>query len=191
MQTLDLLPKSLPFKFVLKLILVIALGVSVSVLLIYYSGQVFLGDSYSESIKTLHMANRILLRNSIIIYVFTAVLIMGGIAFLSLFYSHKIAGPVYRLSVSARKIAGGDLTVHVKLRDGDAIHPLARALNDMTEAYRRRVREILKGIDELKMVTEVIERSSGSPGDIDISGSVDELIEKAERLKEGLRQIRL
>ena len=43
------------------------------------------------------------------------------IAIISIFVSHKIAGPVYRLEESTKLIASGDLTHKVHLRQGDEL----------------------------------------------------------------------
>lgn len=61
------------------------------------------------------------------------------IAILSVFVSHKIAGPVYRLERSAKIIASGDLTHSVRLRHGDELGELSQAFNSMTESLRRMV----------------------------------------------------
>lgn len=62
-----------------------------------------------------------------------------AIATLSVFVSHKIAGPVYRLERSAKAIASGDLTQSVKLRQGDELADLQDAFNTMSESLRRMV----------------------------------------------------
>ncbi len=49
---------------------------------------------------------------------------------LSIFASHKIAGPLYRLENAAQSICDGDLSVDIsKLRDGDELTDLAKAIN--------------------------------------------------------------
>lgn len=62
-----------------------------------------------------------------------------AIATLSVFVSHKIAGPVYRLERSAKAIASGDLTQSVKLRHGDELADLQNAFNTMSDSLRRMV----------------------------------------------------
>lgn len=74
------------------------------------------------------------------------VLMILIISVLSVFVSHKIAGPVYRLERSAKIIASGDLTHAVRLRRGDELAELSEAFNSMTEALRKMVhkdREII------------------------------------------------
>lgn len=96
------------------------------------------------------------------------------IAALSLFVSHKIAGPVYRLEETTKLIASGDLTHQVHLRQGDELSDLQDAFNTMSESLSKMVykdREIIerlaktgdslrKKIDSQKLDKESIEEIS-------------------------------
>ena len=69
------------------------------------------------------------------------------IAIISIFVSHKIAGPVYRLEESTKLIASGDLTHRVHLRQGDELGDLQDAFNEMSESLSKMVykdREIIE-----------------------------------------------
>ncbi|MBF0409532.1 MAG: methyl-accepting chemotaxis protein [Candidatus Riflebacteria bacterium] len=61
------------------------------------------------------------------------------IGILSVFVSHKIAGPVYHLERSAKIVASGDLTHQVKLRHGDELLDLQDAFNSMADSLRTMV----------------------------------------------------
>ncbi|MFZ5951685.1 MAG: HAMP domain-containing protein, partial [Candidatus Rifleibacteriota bacterium] len=68
-------------------------------------------------------------------------------AILSIFVSHKIAGPVYRLEETTRIIASGDLTYQIHLRHGDELGDLQEAFNKMSDSLRNMVakdREIIE-----------------------------------------------
>lgn len=61
-----------------------------------------------------------------------------AIGILSVFISHKIAGPIYRLEKIAQQISLGDLSMeNIKLREGDELTDLARAVEGVTERLRR------------------------------------------------------
>jgi len=69
------------------------------------------------------------------------------IAILSIFVSHKIAGPVYRLEETTRIISSGDLTYQIHLRQGDELGDLQEAFNKMSDSLRNMVakdREIIE-----------------------------------------------
>jgi len=72
-----------------------------------------------------------------------------AIAILSIFVSHKIAGPVYRLEETTRVIASGDLTCKIHLRHGDELQDLQEAFNKMSESLCRMVakdREVIESL---------------------------------------------
>ena len=71
------------------------------------------------------------------------------IAILSVFVSHKIAGPVYRLEETTRIIASGDLTYQIHLREGDELKDLQEAFNTMTDSLRLMVAKDREVIEEL------------------------------------------
>ena len=55
---------------------------------------------------------------------------------LSIFISHKVAGPLYRLKKSLLQVAQGDLNVVIKLRKRDDLKDLAEHVNMLIEELR-------------------------------------------------------
>ncbi|MFA6029874.1 MAG: methyl-accepting chemotaxis protein [Elusimicrobiota bacterium] len=68
-------------------------------------------------------------------------LFMGIMFVLSLFVSHRIAGPIYRFERSTQTIATGDLTHRVSLRTGDDLMELQDEMNAMVSALQRLVQK--------------------------------------------------
>jgi len=87
-----------------------------------------------------------------------------AIAILSIFVSHKIAGPVYRLEETTRVIASGDLTCKIHLRHGDELQDLQEAFNKMSESLCRMVAKDREIIDKLiatgERLRETIEKKN-------------------------------
>lgn len=54
-------------------------------------------------------------------------------AFFSVYLTHKIAGPLYRLEKHAAALAQGDLSIRIRLRAGDELHELADMINEAVE----------------------------------------------------------
>jgi len=48
-------------------------------------------------------------------------------------FSHRIAGPAYRLRQACSRIMGGDISFRVQLRKGDHLTEVADSLNDLLE----------------------------------------------------------
>ena len=64
---------------------------------------------------------------------------------ISLYVSHRFAGPIYRFEKSAQAVAGGDLTHRVSLRTGDELMELQEEFNAMVaglQAYVQRDRNL-------------------------------------------------
>ncbi len=80
------------------------------------------------------------------------------IALISIFVSHKIAGPVYRLEESTKLIAAGDLTHKVHLRHGDELGDLQDAFNAMSESLSKMVYKDREIIERLAKTGENLQR---------------------------------
>ena len=116
------------------------------------------------------------------------------IAIISIFVSHKIAGPVYRLEESTKLIASGDLTHKVHLRQGDELGDLQDAFNEMSESLSKMVykdREIIerlaktgdrlrKKVDEEHITKESLE---------EITYELNSIIEELKLVTSGFKLI--
>src|SRR3989304_8805663 len=68
--------------------------------------------------------------NSIWVGTSLTILLFG---ILSIFITHKIAGPLVRFERLAESISDGNMTIRVKLRKGDDLHELAEDFNQMAD----------------------------------------------------------
>ena len=99
----------------------------------------------SELRPIIRQTNWVLFRNLI--------LLIPIIAVGSVYLSHKIAGPLYRIEKSIEQIAKGDLDLKVKLRQGDEFKEIAHALNHMTEKLKGMRMRDLAVIEDIKTST--------------------------------------
>lgn len=67
----------------------------------------------------------------------------------ALVFSHRIAGPLYKIEISARRIGKGDLSYEVYYRKGDQLNSLRHAFNAMIKALKDIV------IDDRKAAAEI------------------------------------
>jgi methyl-accepting chemotaxis protein len=63
----------------------------------------------------------------------------------SVFVSHKLAGPIFRLEQVAETVAQGDLSVRVHFRDGDELSETAVHVNRMIESLREKTARDRRG----------------------------------------------
>jgi nitrate/nitrite-specific signal transduction histidine kinase len=69
-------------------------------------------------------------------------LVMVQIVLLTIFFSHKVAGPVYRFEKICHNIIEGKYTDEVRLRQGDEMQNLARLFNEALRLTRLRMVEL-------------------------------------------------
>ncbi len=107
--------------------------------------------------------------------------------FFSMFLTHRIAGPLYRLHLSAKELAEGNLALRIRFRKGDDLHELADAFNKAVMTFESamvevRAREALAR----KAVRESLEKLRTQPGgDQDAAGKQDVVGQLESALKEG------
>ncbi len=72
------------------------------------------------------------------------------IVLLTIYFSHKVAGPIYRLEKVCTALAEGDYTQRVTLRKGDELQNLAALLGGAIERTRERLVRLRDESDEQK-----------------------------------------
>jgi len=68
-------------------------------------------------------------------------LYLGLMLLISLYVSHRFAGPIYRFEKSAQAVSGGDLTHRVSLRTGDELMELQEEFNGMVAGLQALVQK--------------------------------------------------
>jgi methyl-accepting chemotaxis protein len=88
------------------------------------------------------------------------------VAFICIFVTHTIAGPVYRMERVARNIGDGDLTHFIKLRPKDELKDLADTMNEMTMGMRNKV---ISFKEEIAQIQEgvALAKSTGNTSGLD------------------------
>jgi len=88
------------------------------------------------------------------------------VAFICIFVTHTIAGPVYRMERVARNIGDGDLTHFIKLRPKDELKDLADTMNEMTMGLRNKV---ISFKEEIAQIQEgvALAKSTGNTSGLD------------------------
>jgi nitrogen fixation/metabolism regulation signal transduction histidine kinase len=87
------------------------------------------------------------------------ILVIIQIVFLTVFFSHKIAGPVYRLEKVCHNMISGNYTDQIHLRKGDEMQNLAVLLNEVIRKTRERMNSFLnaKSDEERKEIVKNIQ----------------------------------
>lgn len=126
--------------FQFKFSLVIFSFLAIAALIIYLEGRWAVDNMITsgavtgeEAILQLKLLNGIIGRTSIL-----ALAITFGV---SLFFSHFVAGPIYRFQKVLDEMRDGNLNLHVKLRKHDELKDVADTFNQALSSLRHRLRK--------------------------------------------------
>jgi nitrogen fixation/metabolism regulation signal transduction histidine kinase len=115
-----------------------------------------------------------------------------GAVFVTLYISHKIAGPLYRIQVCLDEMGDGDLTVRAKLRTHDQLIRLAEAFNQANEKLAAQLDSICGEAERQEELFRSMQEALDEGGTLDdIKGLIYQVTKGQQRLKEKLSHFRL
>jgi methyl-accepting chemotaxis protein len=100
------------------------------------------------------------------------------VLFLAVFYTHRIAGPAYRIQQDLRKIGQGILTTRVRTRRKDQLKGLESEVNRVAQEFEQGILQVKESLLKLE----------GNLADLERATSTGEA--NADRLQQMVRQIR-
>ncbi len=146
--------KAFQFRFMLRFCLVILVGAAISTVLLLTWSQGTLTSSFQDSRLVVRETSMAILPAVLYTNLITLGLISLASLFLTLYVSHKIAGPLYRFELELKQIAAGDLTRKIHLRQNDQITDIATCLNNMTGSLNSKLGDIRDTVDELARLVD-------------------------------------
>ncbi len=166
--------KKFQTQFIIKFCLLVVLGSFVTVSLLYLLTSKTTTVSFENTravVKTTADFIVPLVTETVVV---VTVLVALATIMLTLFISHKIAGPLYRFKKELKLIESGDLVSAFKIRDKDQLQDLATVLSSMKDNLKGHISAIKSEIDSLQ---DLIAEFAG-----------DE--EKQKAIKEKIRKIK-
>ena len=155
-----LVKRGMQFRYIGMIFALAILASIVTGYTVFATGWTLLGEKLASVypqgrlIYVFKAANIALIRN--LLFISPLIFIMGVL------FSHKIAGPVYRIEKSLYEISKGNLALKVKLRSGDELWDMANIINDMTEALSKTialdkelVAQLTQDLDEIKKAISI------------------------------------
>jgi len=161
----------------------------VSAAALYYLVDLAPDGAYAERLATYDTYQELVIKESLYVFVgFSLVVLLGVVAY-SLYFSHKVSGPLVRIRYFARDLAGGDFSRDVVIRSGDAIHPVAEAADACAKKYRNAADELGRIVDGMlddasKMEKALQEGGSPSP---EARESLAKAAQRLRKMREGIR----
>ncbi|MBL0350609.1 MAG: methyl-accepting chemotaxis protein [Elusimicrobia bacterium] len=168
-------------RFQIKFSLAIFALLSLMIGAIWWSGNQFIVHMVdagliqkTDAVTHVHTLTHVIIRS----VMFTWILAFG----VALFYSHLIAGPIYRFGHVLGRMKQGDLTLSVRLRRFDEFQDLAKDFDEVLGVLRQKARGDREFVfDRLSLIEKRLEemRNPSDPEKIDgILGQIREIKEK-------------
>ncbi|MCK5707909.1 MAG: HAMP domain-containing protein [Candidatus Aureabacteria bacterium] len=136
--------------FILKFCTLVVIGAFISTGIIYALSKATVTTSFENSRLIIKSTSDFIL--PIILLSSTIVILLIGLAtiFVTLYSSHKIAGPLFRLEKDMQEVASGNFKKTFFLREHDEIKELAISLDTMTSSIRNSIADVKEKITELE-----------------------------------------
>ncbi|THB71468.1 MAG: methyl-accepting chemotaxis protein [Desulfovibrio sp.] len=140
--------KDFQLRFIVKFCIIVLLGSVLSTALVYYFSSDTLTSTFHNSRLALRTTSEVILPAIIYTNLITLAVISLAAVSVTLYISHKIAGPLYRFETDLELIAKGDLTKRIRLRKEDQLKDLANSLNTFVDTMHDRMAEIQTQVEE-------------------------------------------
>jgi signal transduction histidine kinase len=151
--------KKFQAEFITKFCLLVIVGAALSGIIIYLMSKATVTTTFENSrlvIKsTADFMLPAVLLSSVIVIIFIGMLTIA----LTLFTSHRIAGPLYRMEQDIEEVASGNLTKKFNIRKTDEIRALATGLDRMTQSFNKNIADIKKDLAGLDSTLGTYEKS--------------------------------
>jgi methyl-accepting chemotaxis protein len=128
--------REMQFRMIGKICLLLFISLLLSSLIFYF----FADREVTASYRTFHIKARNFLDFLLPAVISSFVISLACGALASLFFPKTIVGGVYRIEQDLKKVRDqGDLTLQIKLREGDQVSSLATEINAMLSDYQSRI----------------------------------------------------
>jgi methyl-accepting chemotaxis protein len=129
-------------KSIFKFCLAFLTAVVISSFIMYLKIAETIGKNYYDALITIKKAEELLLQTVILSVLFQILIGTVCTIIVLIFVSHKVAGPFFRFEKAFEKIAAGDLTFSIILRDKDQFKSLAEQINQMIKSLQDKIKRI-------------------------------------------------
>lgn len=194
MSSANFIHKNFKIRFIFSFCLIVFIGAVVSGITLYVITYRDVGTIYSQAISALRNTKALLVPAVLITIIFQIIVVNIVIAAVTLFVSHKIVGPVYRLGNSLKNIcSSGDLTSSIKFRTTDPIQQLADIFNCMTASLCNRIKKVEQGLLRIKEIERQLDEiTAGNSINKDKLEAVKNSLEyEIDEIKKSLAEFKL
>ncbi len=127
--------------------------------------------SYSQKVIDLGTIDRNLFVQIVVVTLLSTLLIAMALSFIvGILFSHRFAGPLWKIEQALKQVAKGDISLRLSLRRGDLLHDFCDVFNDALAGLRSIVAEEQKAIAAAEAAVERLKERipARSPGAEDV-----------------------
>lgn len=171
--------------------LIVLLGAAVAACGVFWMFPPGLGEGYHAVQASVRGVGKVLFWRIAFLYALLPLFCVPAIVALHLFYSHRIAGPVFRMSKEAARIGRGDLSGSIKFRQKDNLTDMADLLNSVASQYRCRIndmRDYLSVIERDLQTASNLIRQGGNEGALRQAG--EKIARNVKNIEDSLSEIK-
>jgi methyl-accepting chemotaxis protein len=152
--------KDFQTKFIMKFCGLVALGAVVTMALLYLLARQATTVSIVQSRITVRTTADFLVPIMVQTVIVVTVIVSLAAAAVTLFVSHKIAGPLYRFKQTFKELAAGNFSNQVRLRKGDQLVEVASDFNHMIASVRGQILATRSNIESARADLDAISEFS-------------------------------
>ncbi|BHH84235.1 HAMP domain-containing protein [Desulforhopalus sp. 52FAK] len=135
--------------FILKFIGVLIFGALLSVGVTMLTTQATLTSSFEGSKLVIEKTSLAILPSVVFTNIITTLIVGLIVIVVTLFISHKIAGPMFRFEKDLEEISQGNLQKHIQTRQGDQFGSVAENLNNMVGNLNEKLSQLQGELNQL------------------------------------------
>ncbi len=121
------------------------------------------------------------------------VVLIPAAAVFSIYVTHRLAGPLFRLEQTARELIRGNLALRIRLRKGDELHELAGLLNEVLDTLEQAFRGIRESEAHAREVLSwIMDEMRRQPSvNREVLNRLEIALKEGERIDEILKRFQL
>ena len=136
--------------FILKFCALVVIGAVISGSIIYAVSTATVTTIFDNSRLTIKSTAEYILPTVLLSGIIVVIVVGMATIIITLFTSHKIAGPLYAIEKRVDEVAALNLKTEFHVRADDQIKPLAVGLDVMVSNLRKGVKDVRKALSELE-----------------------------------------
>jgi methyl-accepting chemotaxis protein len=154
-----MLKKAFESKFVIKFVGSVTAGFFIILILLYLLSSPDGTPPFFNTISKILGTDDVLIATFALTGMIEILLITAIIVFISIFTSHKLAGPLFRLERELNEFAEGNITQKIRFRDSDPFEKIETTYNNAIEELTLKLASLNKAYENMKKAIENLDGS--------------------------------